>query len=51
MTATAESVEALIQNGRELNEKQALIDIVKKSNVEGKVIVIGDRNYESYNIF
>ena len=44
-------VGALIQNGRELNEKQALIDIVKKSNVEGKVIVIGDRNYESYNIF
>ena len=28
-----------------------MIDIVKKSNVEGKVIVIGDRNYESYNVF
>jgi len=44
-------VGALIQKGRELNEKQALIDIVKDSNVGGKVIVIADRNYESYNIF
>ena len=44
-------VEALIQNGREANEKQAFIDMVKKSNIEEKVIVIGDRNYESYNIF
>ena len=44
-------VDAYVQPIRQLNEKRALTDMVDRSAVKDKVIVIADRNYESYNIF
>jgi hypothetical protein len=44
-------IDALIQSGRENNERQALLDMMKRSDSHEKTIVIGDRGYESYNIF
>jgi hypothetical protein len=44
-------VEPLIQPGKCQNENKALIDMVKRSNIDDKVIVIADRFYESYNNF
>jgi len=43
-------VDALIQPGRKTNEGQALIDMVNRSQISDKTIVIADRGYESYNI-
>ena len=34
-----------------INENKALVDMIKRSRIEGKAIFIGDRNYESYNNF
>jgi len=42
-------VDALIQPGRKTAERQALIQMVDRSTISGKVIVIGDRGYENYN--
>jgi hypothetical protein len=44
-------VDSLIQTSRHENESKALVDMVRRSHVKEKVIVIGDRNYESYNNF
>ena len=44
-------VDALVQPGRLLNEKRALTDMVDRSRIDEKVILIADRSYESYNIF
>ena len=44
-------VDSLVQPGRLLNEKRALTDMVDRSRIDGKVIVIADRSYESYNNF
>ncbi len=40
-----------IQPCRNLNEHKALTNMVDRSNIHDKVIVIGDRGYESYNNF
>ncbi len=42
-------VDALVQPGRKVAERQALIQMVERSTISGKVIVVGDRGYENYN--
>jgi hypothetical protein len=42
-------VDVLIQPGRKAAERQALVKMVDRSSITGKVIVIGDRGYENYN--
>jgi len=44
-------VDTLIQPSRLENEKRALCDMVDRSAINGKTIVIGDRGYENYNAF
>lgn len=44
-------VDSLIQPSRQENECKALIDMVKRSHINDKVILIADRAYESYNNF
>jgi hypothetical protein len=44
-------VDAMTQPCRLWNEGKALTDMVDRSSVEGKTIVIADRAYESYNNF
>jgi len=44
-------MDTIIQSGREENEFQALIDMVDRSNIKEKTIIIADRGYESYNVF
>lgn len=44
-------VDAIVQPGRKENEFQALTDMVDRSEIKGKTIVIADRGYESYNVF
>ena len=41
-------VDALVQPGRKENECRALTDMVDRADLDDKVIVIADRNYESY---
>ena len=43
--------DALIQPSRRMNEKKAVVDLVDRSRITGNVILIGDRGYESWNIF
>ena len=43
-------VDAIIQNGREMDERQALIDMVRKFRSTEKAIILSDRGYESYNV-
>ena len=42
-------VDAFIQQGRSVAESQALVQMVDRSTLTGKVLVLGDRGYESYN--
>ncbi len=42
-------LDAVIQGYRSLNEFKALVELVKRSPLEKKVILIADRGYESYN--
>lgn len=44
-------IDAHIQPRRSFNEHKALTNMVERSNIHDKVIVIGDRGYESYNNF
>jgi hypothetical protein len=44
-------VDAVVQPGRKQNEFRALTDMVDRSDLDDKVIVIADRGYESYNVF
>jgi hypothetical protein len=44
-------VDASVQPKRQENERKALNDMINRSRINGKVIVIGDRGYESYNCF
>ena len=44
-------IDAIIQAGREQNEFQALTDMVDRSDITEKTILIADRGYESYNVF
>jgi hypothetical protein len=43
--------DALLQPYRQNNEKKAIVDMVDRSRIKDDVIVIGDRAYESWNIF
>jgi len=43
--------DALIQPKKHMNEYQALCNMVDRSSITQKVIVIADRGYESYNAF
>jgi hypothetical protein len=43
--------DALIQPKRQENEKKAVVDLVDRSVIKDNVILIGDRAYESWNIF
>ena len=44
-------VDALVQGGKHQNENRALPDMVDRSHIQDKAIIIADRNYESYNCF
>ncbi len=44
-------VDALVQPEKRMNETRAMADMIDRSAIGGNVIVIADRNYESYNIF
>ena len=44
-------IDAQIQPIRELNERQALIEMVGNSPLKDPVILVADRGYESYNTF
>lgn len=44
-------VDAFIQSGRKQNEHKALTEMVDRSDITDKVIIIADRGYESYNNF
>lgn len=44
-------VDAIVQPRRLCNEGRALADMVDRSPIKGKIIVIADRGYESYNNF
>ncbi len=43
-------VDAIIQAGREENESRSLTDMVDRSDITEKTIIIADRGYESYNV-
>lgn len=42
-------LDALVQNGRDVNENRALTTMIDRSRITGPAIVIADRGYESYN--
>lgn len=44
-------LDALIQPKRKTNECRALTDMVDRSDLGGKVIIVADRAFESYNVF
>jgi hypothetical protein len=44
-------VDTVIQPSMKENEKRALTDMVDRSIIDEKAIIIADRSYESYNIF
>ena len=44
-------VDSSIQPGRHQNESKALVDMIDRSEINDNVILIADRNYESYNNF
>ena len=44
-------VDAIIQTRRKINEGRALVDMVNRSPIKDKTIIVADRNYESYNVF
>ncbi len=43
--------DALVQPARNKNEYRAMTDMIDRSKITGKVIVMADRGYESYNVF
>lgn len=43
-------VDVLIQNCRQANENRALVDLINRSEINNKVILLADRGYESYNV-
>jgi len=44
-------VDSIVQSGKKQNEYRALTDMVDRSDISEKSIVIADRGYESYNVF
>lgn len=43
-------VDAEVRLGRKANEREALIDMLNRSDKKEKTIIIADRGYESYNV-
>lgn len=43
-------VDVLIQTCRQANENRALVDLIDRSIINNKVILLADRGYESYNV-
>lgn len=43
--------DAIIQPARKENEYRAMTDMIDRSRLKGKTIIMADRGYESYNIF
>lgn len=43
--------DATIQPARQKNEYSAMTDMIDRSKVKGKTIIMADRGYESYNVF
>lgn len=44
-------VDAHILPGRKMNERQALVDMIKRADSKEKTIVVADRGYENYSVF
>jgi len=44
-------IDASVQLGRKKHETKALIDMVVESPLDGDVLLLADRGYESYNVF
>jgi len=44
-------VDAIIQEGKKRNEFKSLTEMVDRSKINDKVIIVADRGYESYNVF
>lgn len=44
-------VDSIVQPYKMMNECRALADMVDRSPIDDKVIIVADRNYESYNNF
>jgi hypothetical protein len=44
-------VDAILQPEKQMNEQRAMADMIDRSEIDDKVIVIADRGYESYNLF
>ena len=44
-------VDSIVQPGRKENEVKALTDMVDRSDIKEKTIIIADRGFESYNVF
>ena len=44
-------MDAIIQPARKKNEYRAMADMIDRSRLKGKTIIMADRGYESYNIF
>ncbi|MEG0502525.1 MAG: IS4/IS5 family transposase, partial [Cellulosilyticaceae bacterium] len=44
-------VDAILQPGRKENENRALTDMIDRSKIKKKVIIMADRGYEAYNAF
>ena len=42
-------VDTSVQNKKGMNEHKALVSMIEKSEILGKVIVITERGYESFN--
>jgi hypothetical protein len=42
-------VDAIVQPGRKENEHKAMVNMIDRSPIQDKVIVIGDRGFEAYN--
>jgi hypothetical protein len=40
-----------IQPGRKAHERKALLDMMRRSDLDSPVLLIADRGYESYNVF
>lgn len=43
-------LDAIIQPGKHPNETKALVDMIERSRLDEKTILLADRGYESYNI-
>ena len=41
--------DAVVMPSREMGENVALIEMINRSPIDGNVIIVADRNYESYN--